>query len=128
MKTRRYFLKLAGAAIVGVTNIASANKNPFGFVKMKSGYRQVATEGNSGTDKKMQGTYGGNQVEGTQPEGAVDGNEKPRDTHIENKETEISCGGYKEPEAACGILKNLQDSCGAKLEPKVKEDKFNTQG
>ncbi len=128
MKTRRDFLKLAGAAIVGVTSVASASKNPFGFAKMESGYAQVATEGSWGDDKKMQGACGGNQAEVTQPEGACGGNEKPKGPRTDDKEMEVSCGGYKEPEAECGILKDLQDSCGAKLDQKVKEGKFGSQG
>ena len=126
MKTRREFLKLAGAAIVGVTGVASASENPFGFAKMESGYTQVATEGKCGADKEMEGACGGNQAEVKQPEGSCGGNEKPKDMRTDDKEMEGSCGGYKEPEAVCGILKDLQDSCGAKFDPKVKEGKLGS--
>ena len=51
MKTRRDFLKLAGASLVGVTGVASASENPFGFAKMESGYTQVAMEGKCGEGK-----------------------------------------------------------------------------
>ncbi len=127
MKTRRDFLKSAGAAVISVTGVASASENPFGFVKMESGYVQVATEGKYGADdKEMQGADGDYQEVVKQPEGAFGDNEKTKGTHTDDKEMEGSCGGYKEPEAACGILKDLQDSCGAKWDPKVKEGKLGS--
>jgi uncharacterized low-complexity protein len=61
MKTRRDFLRLAGATMVSVTGVASASENPFGFTKMESGYTQVAMEGKCGGDKKMEGSCGGNK-------------------------------------------------------------------
>ncbi len=128
MKTRRDFLKLAGAAIVGVSGVASAGENPFGFSKMDSGYAQVATEGKCGGDKKLQGSCGGNKAGLKQSESACGGNEKPKVTHSSDKEMEGSCGANKQPEATCGILKKLEGSCGAKSDPKVKEGKFSSQG
>ena len=92
MKTnsRRNFLKLAGAAMVSVTGVATASQNPFGLTKMQSGYTQVAMEGSCGSDKKMEGSCGGNK----KPEGACGGEPKQR--------MEGSCGGNKKPEGSCG--------------------------
>lgn len=105
MKTRRNFLKLAGAAVVSVTGVASASENPFGITKMESGYTQVAMEGKCGGDKKMEGSCGGNKPEIKKPEGA--------------------CGGMnKQPmEGKCGGDKKMEGSCGAKPAPKMQEGK-----
>ena len=73
--SRRGFLKLAGAAMVGVTGVASAFENPFGFKAVESDSLQVASEGKCG---------------GKQPEGKCGG-----------KQPEGKCGG-KQPEGKCG--------------------------
>jgi len=94
MKTRRDFLKLAGAAMVGATGVASASENPLGFKQMESGYSQVAMEGTCG-GKKAEGSCGGKKAEG-------------------------SCGG-KKAEGSCGGKKK-EGSCGG-AKPKAKEGK-----
>ena len=100
--SRRDFLKLAGAAMVGVSGVASASQNPFGFKQMDSGY-QVADHHMEG--KCGEGKCGGNKTEGScgakKPEGSC-GGKKP-----EGKCGEGKCGG-KKPEGKCG-----EGKCGA---------------
>ena len=94
VKSRRDFLKLAGAAMVGATGVASASEeNPFGFKQMDSGYSQIASEGKCG-GKKPEGKCGGKGSEGKcggkKPEGKCGG-----------KGSEGKCGG-KKTEGKCG--------------------------
>ncbi len=105
MKTRRDFFKLAGAAMVSVTGVASASENPFGLTKMDSGYTQVAMEGKCGEGK----------CGGQMKEDAMEAKEM-------KKSKEGSCGGMnKQPmEGKCGD-KMKEGSCGANMAPKVKE-------
>ncbi|WP_019557625.1 HvfA family oxazolone/thioamide-modified RiPP metallophore [Thiomicrorhabdus arctica] len=126
MKTRRNFLKLAGAAMVSVTGVASASENPFGLTKMKSGYTQVAMEGNCGGNMKkeamekkddMEGKCGGNMkkeamekksdMEGKCGEGKCGG--KMKEEAMEKKEMksskEGSCGGWSKKE-------QMEGKCG----------------
>lgn len=91
--SRRDFLKLAGAAVVSVTGVASAAENAFGFKQLDSGYSQVS----------LQGTYGGAMPKLDDSEGRC-GVKKPEGT-CGAKEPEGACGG-KQPEARCGGLKS----------------------
>jgi uncharacterized low-complexity protein len=116
MKTnsRRDFLKLAGAAMVGATGVASAAENPFGFKQMDTGYSQVASnhmegkcgEGKCGGSKKpkAEGSCGGKMKEGScggkKKEGSCGG--KMKEGSCGGKKTEGSCGG-KMKEGKCGV-------------------------
>lgn len=97
MTTRRDFLKLAGAAMVGATGVASAAENPFGFKEMDSGYTQIA-EGKCGEGKcggkKPEATCGGKSAEGSCGGKKAEGS-------CGSKKMEGTCGG-KKPEAKCG--------------------------
>ncbi len=95
MKTRRDFFKLAGAAMVSVTGVASASENPFGLTKMDSGYTQVAMEGKCG-----EGKCGGQMKEDAIKE------------EIMEKKGDM--------EGKCGD-KMKEGSCGAQMAPKVQE-------
>lgn len=101
MKTRRDFLKLAGAAMVSVTGVASASENPFGLTKMDSGYTQVAMEGKCG-----EGKCGGQMKEDAMKKEIM---EKKGD--MEGK-----CGNKK-----------MEGSCGAQMAPKVQEGKCGSK-
>ncbi|WP_168188955.1 twin-arginine translocation signal domain-containing protein [Thiomicrorhabdus sediminis] len=107
MKTRRDFLKLAGAAMVGSTGVASAAENPFGFKKMDAGYTQVAEMkcGGQPAPKPAEGKCGG-QPAPKQPEGRCGGQSAP-------KQPEGRCGGQpapKQPEMKCG-----EGKCGGNM-------------
>ncbi len=103
MKTRRDFLKLAGASLVGVTGIASASENPFGFAKMESGYTQVAMEGKCG-----EGKCGGKSKYSDDKHEHGEG--KSHSKKMEGKCGEGKCGGKaKMTEGKCG-----EGKCGGK--------------
>ena len=103
MKTRRDFLKLAGASLVGVAGVASASENPFGLAKMDSGYTQVAMEGKCGGMSKKDAGH----------------KEHGEESHSKNKMPEGKCGegkcggkmkgkasDGKMPEGKCGSMKD----------------------
>ncbi len=102
MNTRRDFFKLAGAAMVSVTGIASASENPFGLTKMDSGYTQVA-------DNHMEGT-GGSEKPMKAAEGSCGGMKAP-------KEMEGNCGGMNAPKEMKekGGNNKMEGGCGANM-------------
>jgi uncharacterized low-complexity protein len=124
MKTRRDFLKLAGASLATVTGVASAAENPFGFAKMDDGYTQVA-------DNHMEGKCGGMKKAPKEAEGSCGGMKTPKAAEGKcgegkcggsmkmSKETEGKVGGMKGPketEGTCGskkIIKENEGKCGA---------------
>ena len=92
MKTRRDFLKLAGASLVGISGAVSAEKSPFGFAKMDSGYTQVAMEGKCG-EGKCGGKSESKSSEGKCGEGKCGGKSESKSS--EGKCGEGKCGGSK---------------------------------
>jgi len=107
MATRRDFLKLAGASLVGVTGMASASENPFGLKKMDSGYTQVAMEGKCG-----EGKCGGKSKHSDDKHEHGEG--KSDSKHKEGKCGEGKCGGKsKSMEGKCGgKSKSMEGKCG----------------
>ncbi|WP_373018024.1 twin-arginine translocation signal domain-containing protein [Thiomicrorhabdus sp.] len=100
-KTRREFLKLAGAATATtLSGSALASENPFGIKPLKGGYEQVAAvEGNCG-EGKCGASMGMPDV--TPPTAP-----KPEDKSQEGK-----CGGNVEP--APKPPKDEEGKCGGR--------------
>ncbi|MEA3405227.1 MAG: twin-arginine translocation signal domain-containing protein [Pseudomonadota bacterium] len=105
-QSRRDFLKLAGAAMVTATGVASASENPFAIKEMEGGYSQVATNHMEG--KCGEGKCGGDKAKAKTKEGNCGGNKAAP------KAMEGNCGGNKMQEGSCG---------GNKAAPKAKEGK-----
>ncbi|GAB6034869.1 HvfA family oxazolone/thioamide-modified RiPP metallophore [Galenea microaerophila] len=104
IKSRRQFLMMTGAAMLGATGAAKAAEEAFGFKEMEGGYQQVASmEGKCGAGKcganmkkqaPMEGKYGAGKC------GA----------NMKKKEMEGKCGSGK-----CGAnmkKKEMEGKCG----------------